>query len=153
MGCPGLVLHQLFLPTSSHWLTTVGRVQALPLLWESWPIGAFPFCYVWRLTVSVGKSAVLTCFTAFLADLRCACGFMMVILIIWQTIAFCDPSACSALLDYTWTSATTLSTERGKYFDVGCFGFGGLLRVWWLCLWWFWCVFALVLHLLCFTSS
>ena len=54
---------------------------------------------------------------------------MMVMLMIWQTLAFCDPPACSALLDYTWTSATTSSTERGGYFDVWCFGFCGLLRV------------------------
>ena len=45
MGCPGLVLHQLFLLTSPHWLTTMGRVLALPLFWESWPTCAFPFRY------------------------------------------------------------------------------------------------------------
>ena len=68
---------------------------------------------------------------------------MMVILMIWQTLAFCDSPACSALLDYTWISATTSSTERGGHLDVWRFGFGGLLRVWWLC-------FVVVLVCVCF---
>ena len=68
-------------------------------------------------------------FTAFRADLCCTCGFMMVVLMIWHTLAFCDSPACSALLDYTWISATTSSTERGGHLDVWRIGFGGLLRV------------------------
>ena len=70
---------------------------------------------------------------------------MMVVLMIWQTLAFCDSSACSALLDYTWISATTSSTERGGHLDVGAFGFGGLLRVFVVVFGGvFWCVLALV---------
>ena len=117
----------------------------------------FSLLCAWYLTVSVGNSAVLLRFTAFRADLRCTSGFMMVILMIWQTLAFCDPPACSALLDYTWISATTSSSERGGHIDVWRFGFGGLLRVlvvvfcggfggFGVCLLWF-------SHLLCFTSS
>ena len=59
---------------------------------------------------------------------------------IWQTVAFCDSPACSALLDYTWISATTSSIERGGHLDVWRFGFGGLLRVFvvfGVCLLWF----------------
>ena len=63
---------------------------------------------------------------------------------IWQTLAFCDSPACSALLDYTWISATTSSTERGGHLDVwrfwfwrvaaGLVVFGGVFGV---CLLWF----------------
>ena len=77
---------------------------------------------------------------------------MMVVLMIWHTLAFCDPPVCSALLDYTWTAATTSSTERGGHVDVLCSVLAGCC---WLvvvfcgcfgvCLLWF-------SHLLCFTS-
>ena len=98
------------------------------------PLGKLATLYLsllcaWCLPVLVGNFAVLLRFTAFRADLRCTSGFMMVVLMIWQTLAFCDSPACSALLDYTWISATTSSTERGGHLDVWRFGFGGLLRV------------------------
>ena len=35
MGCPGLVLHPLFLLSSPHWLTTMGRALAFLLLQAS----------------------------------------------------------------------------------------------------------------------
>ena len=103
----------------------------------------FSLLCAWHLTVSVGNSAVLPRFTAFRADLRCTSGFMMVILKVWQTLAFCDSPACSALLDYTWISATTSSTERGGHIDVWCFGLAGCCGFWWLC-------FVVVLVCVCF---
>ena len=39
---------------------------------------------------------------------------------IWHPLAFCDSPVCSVLLDCTWTSAMTSSTERGGHVDVWC---------------------------------
>ena len=64
-------------------------------------------------------------------------SYMMVVLMIWHTLAFCDP-----LLDHNWTSSTTSSTECGGHVDFRC----SVLRVaagWWLC-------FVFVLGCVCF---
>ena len=147
MGCPGLVLHPLFLltksPLADHHGARAGLASPLGKL-ASLYLPFSPLC-AWYLPVLVGNFAVLLRFTAFRADLRCTSGFMMVVLMIWQTLAFCDSPACSALLDYTWFSVTTSSTERGGHLDVWRFWFWRVAAGFCGCVWWcFWCVLALV---------